>query len=172
MHTLRYLDPVSSQTLRQGIEELKRVEGADGDAAQNVSEDLVDRINLHDAIHVLFACPTDLRGEIAAHVWTAVGTTMTIRNMHDVNQHRDHRQVLSEIGYVNLAATWVRAIPTVIAILWRSRSMNKLWPAYDYQYYLDCRLCDLRSVYGVHVLGVKRRQVGRGGAALRWVKSA
>lgn len=91
MKYLEYLKPTSNQTLREGIAELRRAEGAENDAAECMAPELLTDIDTHDAIHVLFGCPTNLAGEIVAHVWTAFGTTVSMQDMHRVNQHRDHK---------------------------------------------------------------------------------
>ena len=170
MTALQYLDPSSTQTLRQGIAELKRSEGPEGDAAENVSTDLILQIDVHDAIHVLFACPTDLRGEIAAHVWTAFGTTMTIAEMHNVNRHRDHRQVLREIGHLRVLRTWIQHVPLFLSIAMRSRRMTAKWPAERYRDYLDVSLFDLREQFKIQLAQIKRPIKSRGGAGLRRLK--
>ena len=169
MSELRYLDPSSTQTLREAIFELKETEWPDGDAAEKVSPDLLEAIDVHDAIHVLFGCPTDLRGEIAAHVWTAFGTTMSFAEMHAVNRHRDHRQVLREIGHRKLILRWLSTAPLILSIAVRARRMTQKWPADKYEAFLDLRLVDLRNEFGIRVLAPNRTVRSRG-AALRHVR--
>ena len=169
MADLKYLDPLSRQTLRQGIRELIETEGADGDVQEWVAPDLAEKIDVHDAIHVLFACPTDLRGEIDAHVWTIFGTTMSFSDMHAVNRHSDHKQVLREIGHVTLIKTWVRAIPGLVSIMLRAHRMSARWPVERFRDYLEVPLADIRQAYGIRLSPVRRAIKKRGGAGLRQV---
>ncbi len=168
---LNYINPSSSQTLLQGIQELRAAEGADGDATENVSEDLLNTIEVHDVIHVLFACPTNLSGEISAHVWTIFGTTMTVREMHSVNRHMDHKAVLKQIGHRKLVKRWLKAIPTLVGIFNRSRKMFKQWPANEFKVYLDRPLNEIRSEFNIKLPTPTSSEGNSGGAALRHIRT-
>lgn len=171
MTDLEYLHPQTTSTLREGVEELRQAEGADGDASQDISPDLLRDIDVHDAIHVLFGCPTSLEGEIAAHVWTMFGTTVGMKDMRRVNTHRDHRAVLAEIGHRRLAKRWARSLPVVVSVAYRAFRMTRRWPADELASYLEERLCDVRREFGIR-LADKPSTVGpRGGAALRNLRS-
>ncbi|NJN24337.1 MAG: hypothetical protein HC810_08090 [Acaryochloridaceae cyanobacterium RL_2_7] len=170
---LEYLDPTTTMTLGDGIRELRAAEGADGDAAENIAPELVPDIDIHDAIHVLFACPTNLAGEISAHIWTLFGTTMQIREMHRVNMHQDHRQVLADIGHARLVKTWFKNIPHLIATFFRSIRMARRWPASDYADFLDTPLDQLRTEFNIRLPKLERKSGSQGsaGAALRHIRS-
>ena len=170
---LHYLDPSASMSLREGIAELRAAEGADGDAVENVAPELIPDLDVHDAIHVLFACPTNLTGEISAHIWTLFGTTMRMKDMHRVNMHQDHRKVLTEIGHRRLIRTWFMNIPHIVATLFRSFRMSSKWPADKYADYLDVPLSELRHQFNIRL---PKRQwgtqsEGSAGAALRHIRS-
>lgn len=168
---LEYLNPKSTQTLLEGIRELRAAEEAEANAAENVAPELFDDIEVHDAIHVLFGCPTNLFGEIIAHVWTAFGTTMKVRDMHRVNRHDDHRKVLAGIGHRRLLRTWLCSLPRIAATLIRAMRMQCRWPAEDYRAYLDQRLCDLRENFAIRLPTASPTGKFRAGAALRYVRS-
>lgn len=168
---LNYVDPSSKQTLLQGIQELKASEGADRDAAESVSEDLRGAIEVHDVIHVLFACPTNLRGEISAHAWTIFGTTMTVREMHSVNRHTDHRAVLKQIGHGTLVRRWLKAIPSIVDTFNRSRKMSKQWPAVEFEIHLDRPLNEIRSEYNIKLPAPISTEGSSGGASLRHIRT-
>lgn len=170
---LRYLDPTTTMTLGDGIRELRAAEGADGDAVENVAPDLVPDIDLHDAIHVLFACPTNLAGEISAHIWAVFGTTMRMREMHRVNMHQDHRQVLADIGHARLLKTWFKNIPHLIATFYRSLRMTRKWPASNFSDYLDVPLDELRNEFNIRLPNRRHSSNSRGsaGAALRHIRA-
>ncbi|MEM7697281.1 MAG: hypothetical protein AAF236_02620 [Verrucomicrobiota bacterium] len=167
MKSLDYLSANSTQSLREGIAELRIAEGAENDAAEHLAPELLDDIDIHDAIHVLFACPTDLRGEIIAHIWTAFGTTVSMADMHRVNAHRDHREVLRQIGHRKLIATWLRSIPTIGKTLLRARRMKAKWPVEEMDQFLDRPLNELRSDFGIRVIPFDEGSGRSGGAALR-----
>lgn len=147
---LTYLDPESPLTLREGVREARLAEG-DEDAAQSVADEIVDDVDAHDAIHVLFGCPTDLRGEIVAHVWALLGTTMTLRDMHRVNEHEDHRKALAAIGHRRLLGVWLRSAPAIVSTGFRALRMTRPWPAAEFQSYLDQPLSSLRQSFGIRL---------------------
>lgn len=163
MPVLRYTDPRSSQTLREGIMEARQAEGVD-DAASTVAHDLAEDIDAHDAIHVLFGCSTDLRGEILAHVWTMVGTTTTMRDMSRVTRHADHRSALSKVGHFRLFRAWLRSLPAIAITVVRALRMHRQWPVSAYRADLDRPLQELRDEYGIRL--PKGGQGGRGAGAL------
>ena len=168
---LKYLEPDATMTLREGIQELRAAEGADGDAVENIAPELIPDLDIHDAIHVLFACPTNLAGEISAHIWTLFGTSMRLTDMHRVNMHQDHRQVLSDIGHARLLRIWFKNIPHLLATLFRSFRMARKWPAEGYSEYLDVPLSELRSLFGVRLprRSETSQPQGSTGAAVRHV---
>ena len=170
MNELMYLRPESQQTLREAIWELRQAEGAEGDAAETVSPELLNDIEVHDAIHVVFACPTNLTGEILAHIWTALGTTLEMKEMHRVNMHSDHKTVLREIGHARLLRAWLRSIPRIIGVLWRVFIMKRPWPADRFEQYLEVSLWQIRTEFNIRVYEVKGEHTASGGAALRSVR--
>ena len=171
MKNLEYLNPYSTQTLREGIAELRAAEGADGDAAQNIAPELAADIDVHDAIHVVFACPTNLIGEISAHVWTLFGTTMKVADMHRVNMHEDHRTVLADIGHRRLLKTWFQCVPQTIRTFLRTFRLKSKWPAEDYTSFFDQRLCDIREQFNIILPNRPSTKGKPSGAALRYVRS-
>jgi hypothetical protein len=172
--TMNHLRPDSTQTLREGIAELRRAEGAGTDAAETFAPELKRDIDAHDAIHVLFACPTSLVGEIIAHVWTVFGTTARMADMHRVNAHGDHRAVLAQIGHGRLLRTWLRSLPRILAAICSARRMKRRWPVEQWESFLDQRLCDLRRDFGIRLPkpSASPPAPGRaGGAALRTIRA-
>ena len=169
---LRYLSPDCPMTLREGIAELRGAEGAEGDAAARVAPDLVHDLDVHDAIHVLFACPTSVAGEVIAHVWTAFGTTAKLADLHRVNAHQDHRKVLAQIGHWKLIKTWFRSLPKIEATLWRACRMAKRWPVEQMSEFLDQPLAGIRREYGIRLTQLPTGSTGSGGAALRFVRAS
>lgn len=149
--SLEYLRPNTCITLREGIQELRQAEGVKNNAAENITPELADILDVHDAIHVLFACQTNLMGEIKAHIWKVFGTTLKLQEMHRVNRHQDHRKVLAKIGHGRLIRTWFQSILTIAITLFRATQMKQRWPAEDYALFLDTPLTELRKQFGLHL---------------------
>jgi hypothetical protein len=168
---LNYLSPESNQTLREAIWELRQAEGTEGDAAEKVSPELLTDIEVHDAIHVVFACPTTLAGEILAHTWTVFGTTLAIKEMHRVNRHTDHQTVLAEIGHGRLLRTWLKSFPQIVSVVWRALRMRHRWPAEQFEQCLDQTLYEIRSQYGIRLYRLPGKQSSKRGAVLRTLYS-
>jgi hypothetical protein len=168
---LRYLSPDCPMTLREGIAELRGAEGADGDAAAQVAPELVHDLDVHDAIHALFACPTSVAGEVIAHVWTALGTTAKLADLHRVNAHRDHRKVLAQIGHWKLVKTWFRSLPRIVGTFRRARRMARRWPVEQMEAFLDRPLVDIRREFGIQLPDPPAAATNSGGAALRFARA-
>lgn len=150
MLLLKYMEADSQQTLREGIIELRKAE-MENDEAEQVSLDLSDDIDEHDAIHVLFACRTDLKGEILAHVWSLFGTTMKMHQMRRVNAHDDHKRALRQIGHLKLLITWGRNLPMIVTTIIRAKRMHKKFPVGKYTRYLEYPMCDIRAEFGIQL---------------------
>ena len=168
---LRYLEPDSEQTLFEAIEELRVAEGVENDAAGYISPDLRNDIELHDVIHTVFACPTNLKGEILAHLWSVFGTTLTMGEMHNVTSHNDHKAVLKKIGHFRLIKTWLGNTPNMFRVVLRSRKMNKKWPAHQFEQYLNKSLKDIRTEYGINIVETSSGNQTSNGAALRTIRT-
>ncbi len=168
---LQYLTPDCPMTLRDGIAELRGAEGADGDAAAKVAPELVHDLDVHDAIHVLFVCPTSVAGEVIAHVWTAFGTSAKLADLHRVNAHQDHRKVLAQIGHRKLVKTWFRSLPQIVGTFRRARRMSRRWPVEQMDVFLDHSLADIRREFGIQIPEPPASMAGSGGAALRFARA-
>jgi hypothetical protein len=164
---LEYLNPLSSQTLFNAICELRQAEGIEHDASESFAPELLDDIDSHDAIHVLFACPTNLSGEVVAHIWTLFGTDTSIQDMHRVNVHEDHRSVLREIGHFRLLRMWISSMPLVFRALYGVMRMRQRFPASRFAEFLDHRLVDIRSEYRIVLQPLPSNGHSTQGAALR-----
>ncbi|MEM7305062.1 MAG: hypothetical protein AAF682_00260 [Planctomycetota bacterium] len=169
MQSPNYLDPESELTLAQAVAELRRAEEPGDDASETLAPELAGDIDIHDAIHAMFGCTTDLRGEILAHVWTLFGTTTSARAMVRVNLHRDHREVLTKIGHRKLLGTWLRNLPRILGTALRAARMTRRWPADRFEEDLDRRLVELRREYGVRLTRHAPGGARPSGAGLRRV---
>jgi hypothetical protein len=146
----RYLDPSATISLRDGIAELRASE-RDDDLSETVASDLKGDLHIHDAIHVLFACPTTVAGEVQAHAWTLFGTTVARTDAHRVMRHGDHRKAIAAIGHFRLLTTWLSAIPMLLGVYRKSRAMSSRWPAERLGEFLDLPLDRIRHDYRIRV---------------------
>ena len=142
-----YLDPDCPLTLRDAIAELRELE-ANNDAVDTMPA-LARDLDIHDVIHAVFACTTDLPGEIRAHVWTIFGTDVSMREMHRVNAHGDHRAALAQIGHAKLLRIWMLAAGCIASTWWRARRMRQRLRKQDIPELMDRRLCDIRASLGI-----------------------
>ncbi|MBX2865255.1 MAG: hypothetical protein KTR27_17025 [Leptolyngbyaceae cyanobacterium MAG.088] len=142
------------------------------DAFENVAPELLDDIALHDVMHTVFACPTNLRGEILSHLWSifgTFGTTLEIKEMHRVNMQSDHRSILKQIGHKRLVKTWFACLLYIILVIWRASKMHRRWPACNFQAYLNRSLLEIRDELNINIIcldGANTRH-----AALRSIRS-
>jgi hypothetical protein len=165
--TLGYLSLDCRLTLREGIQELRQAE-----AAANVAPELSHDLDVHDAIHVLFGCPTSLAGEVIAHVWTVFGTTSKLGDLHRVTSHEDHREVLAEIGHFRLLRKWLLSLPRILGTVGRARRMRRRWPVEEFPSFLDRPLDEIRREFGIRFNppSAPTHTPRQPGAALRNVK--
>lgn len=167
MEIPKYLDPTSKQTLNEALQELRRLEGTD-DAVVNLAPELRSDIEIHDVIHVLFACKTNLASEVIAHIWTVFGTTYNVQEMVRVNMHQDHRDVLARIGHIRLLRMWIYRIPEILQTLYRANRMVKRFPVQEYARYLDKQLMEIREEFGIGLTASSiTQETQHSGAALR-----
>ena len=110
---------------------------------------MAELFDQHDAVHVVFGCPTTLRGEVLAHVWTVFGTTTKLGEMHRAVAHGMHRDILSAIGHLRLLGVWVRSLPRLARAFRRSRRMTRPWPVEQTATFLDRPLGDIRREFNI-----------------------
>jgi len=145
---LKYKVQNSKLTFAEGITEFRKFD-VQKDEAERVSEELLRDINEHDAIHTLFGCSTDLKGEILAHVWTYYGTTTEASQMIKVNKHKDHKAALQEIGHLRLIKTWFLNFASIIKVIFKARKMSQKFPILKYENYLNKELGEIRTEFNI-----------------------
>ena len=106
----------------------------------------------HDLVHVIFGCSTDLLNEAMADSWTLFGTTVGFSQFLAFLKLEDHKQLIREVGLPKAIVTFLRAIPLMVRIFFRSRRMNQKWPWRGYDAYLDILLKAIRNEFGIQVL--------------------
>ena len=164
---LDYLNPYSRQTLGSALAELREAEGAENDAAGQVAPELSRDLDVHDAIHVIFACSTDVEGEVMAHAWTLLGTTAKIGDLHRVMSHRDHREALAKIGHRHLLSMWVWSVPRIALTVWRALRMTGRLRIEALPGLLAQPLAEIRRDHGIRLSRPRRMEGPLAGAAVR-----
>lgn len=136
-------------SLRDAMASFRAREDADG----MMQDAIGDRYQLlmlqHDAVHVLFGCEGEMRDELSAHVWMALGTDADLKEMHSVVAGAEHKEVLSGIGHLRLIGQWLVAIPTLVQVAWRAKRMKARVPLSQIDVMLDEPLDAIRRRYGI-----------------------
>lgn len=167
---LDYLNQHSRQTIRAALAELRSAEGSENDAAAHVAPELAIDLDIHDAIHVIFGCSTDVGGEVLAHVWTLLGTTAKVRDLHRVMSHSDHREALAKIGHGSLLRKWITTLPRIASTAWRASRMTRRLPLDTLPSMLDQPLDEIRRSCGIRILRRDHSPGPNTGAAVTHVR--
>lgn len=119
----KYFDSDPAMTLGEAMQKMRTSEPED--MTNEASADIVQALEHHDAVHILFGLGTSIQDEIAAHVWMVLATTANISEMHRAVATQEHRSVLSGIGHLRLIGIWISSLPRIIGILFKSLRMKK-----------------------------------------------
>ena len=149
-----YQSASSSQTLREGLVEYEQLNPNLNDARVATPEG-ADFFHCHDAAHVVFGCDTSLLNEAMADAWTLFGTTITLKSFFGFMKIEEHQEILDKLGWFAVIRTFIRSVPLILRIIYRSMKMNKAWPWDDYPTYLDVPLRDIRDEFGIRPLIVR-----------------
>lgn len=118
-----YVGSDPSMTLGEAMQKMRASEPEN--LANQASPDIVQALEQHDAVHILFDLGTSIQDEIAAHVWMAFATTANISEMHRAVATQEHRSVLSGIGHLKLMGIWFSSLPRIIGIFFKSLRMKR-----------------------------------------------
>jgi hypothetical protein len=118
-----YVGSDLSMTLGEAMQKMRASEH--DNLASQASADIVQALEQHDAVHILFGLGTSIQDEIAAHVWMVLATTANISEMHRAVATQEHRSVLSGIGHLKLIGIWFSSLPRIIGILFKSIRMKR-----------------------------------------------
>jgi hypothetical protein len=119
----QYFDSDPAITLGAAMQRMRASEPED--MANQASADIVQALEQHDAVHIVFNLGTSIQDEIAAHVWMVFATTANISEMHRTVATQEHRSVLSDIGHFKLISIWLSSLPRIISIIFKSLRMKK-----------------------------------------------
>jgi hypothetical protein len=119
------------------------------DFGNKVSEDTLQALEQHDAVHILFDLGTSIQDEIAAHVWMVFATTANIGEMHRAVASQEHRSVLSGIGHFKLMGFWLSSLPRLIGILFKSFRMKQKVAVEDLSRLKEQSVLEIRQEHGI-----------------------
>ncbi len=114
----KYLGSDPSITLGEAIQKLRASEPEN--FANRASVDMIQSLEQHDAVHILFDLGTSIQDEIAAHIWMMLATTANMSQMHRAVATQEHRSVLVGIGHFQLMGVWCLSLPRIIGIFFKS----------------------------------------------------
>ncbi|MGB3654262.1 MAG: hypothetical protein WBA41_24050 [Rivularia sp. (in: cyanobacteria)] len=135
-------------TLGEAIQKLRALEHED-DMTNQMSAEVTQALEQHDAVHVLFNCGTSIREEIAAHLWMLFATTAKVNEMHRAVASLEHRSVLSNIGHFKLLGIWFTSLPRIIGIIFKSLRMKKKLAIEEMSQLKEMSLLEIRREHGI-----------------------
>jgi hypothetical protein len=150
--TMRYLEPNSPMTLREGLAEYFR-QNSELMEQSELPRDLGIGLQSHDVAHVVFGCDTSLLGEVVLTRWSFFGITGSIRP-YLIGLRRSETRVLfrNALARFRLSMFWPIVKFASLAFI-RSLRMRERWPYEHYSRYLDQPLCEIREQFGIRALG-------------------
>ncbi len=145
----QYAELNPNMTLEQAIQELRLREEKTSDTILKMPNDILQTLEQHDAVHILFGCGTTIKDEIAAHIWMLFGTTAKLHEMHQVVSKLKHRNVLSNIGHLKLIGFWIICFPRLLNILIKCSRMNKRLALEKLEKLKKQSIGEIRRQYGI-----------------------
>ena len=143
----KYLGSDPSMTLGEAIQNMRASEPED--FANQASADIMQSLEQHDAVHILFDLGTSIQDEIAAHIWMMSATTANISEMHRAVATQEHRSVLAGIGHLQLLGVWCSSLPRIIGILFKSWRMKRKIAVEDLSTLKEQSILVIREDHGI-----------------------
>ena len=143
----KYLGSDPSMTLGDAIQNMRASEPED--FANQASADIMQSLEQHDAVHILFDLGTSIQDEIAAHIWMMSATTANISEMHRAVATQEHRSVLAGIGHLQLLGVWCSSLPRIIGILFKSWRMKRKIAVEDLSTLKEQSILVIREDHGI-----------------------
>jgi hypothetical protein len=142
------LDFNSSMTLNEALQAM-RDSASEGNLADQVSADIAQALEQHDAVHILFNCGTSVQDEIAVHLWMLLATTTNISEMHRAVASQEHRHILAGVGHLQLISIWLRSLPRIIGIVFKSLRMKKRLAMEEFAELKEQSILEIRLAHGI-----------------------
>lgn len=144
----KYFSSNTSVTLGEAIRRLRLSEG-ENDATDKMLVEAKKVFEQHDAVHILFNCGTSIRDEIAVHVWMVFATTANVGEMHRAVASQEHRNVMTDIGHFRLVRIWIRSLPHILNIIYKSWRMKQRLPLEELHNLKKLPVLKIRQEYGI-----------------------
>jgi ubiquinone biosynthesis protein Coq4 len=141
----------SEMTLQEAINELRLAEGEEIYLPEKLAPEIKEAIEAHDAVHTIFACDISKRDEILAHIFMLLGTTVKMVELKKVAAHLDHRKMTTDAGHFEMIKTAIVALPHLAKASVTALKMKKKFPWNNYNIYLNRKLSDIRSEFGINI---------------------
>jgi hypothetical protein len=106
----------------------------------------------HDICHVIFGLDTSLADEMVADIRTSVACRLTWREQRERFTNADALAVFRQLGVWRAVSVPLRSLPRIFRVAIQSIAMKKRWPWTPPDSYLERRLNDLRSEYGIKIV--------------------
>jgi len=140
----------AAMTLGEAIQVLRASEH-EGDMTNKMAPEVMQALEQHDAVHIVFNCGTLIQDEIAAHIWMLLATTANISEMHHAVASQEHRNVLAGIGHLKLIGIWFTCLPHIIGIIFKSSRMKKRLAFEDLPKLKEQSILKIRQEHGIVV---------------------
>lgn len=146
---LNYKKNNTTQTLREGIKELRDFEGDTGDVALQVGNEMQTVLKAHDSVHVVFGCDTSMDDEALAHFVMIFNTDVKIADMKAVAKDKDHRRIVGTHSKTAILKVLLGAGSDLVRVLMLKKRMSRKWSWWKYEQYLDKPISEIRSEFGI-----------------------
>jgi hypothetical protein len=136
-----------SMTLGEAIQKMRAAEPED--FATQASAGVMQSLEQHDAVHILFDLGTSIQDEIAAHIWMMLATTANVSQMHRAVATQEHRSVLAGIGNLQLLGIWCASLPRILGISFKSWRMKRKIAVEDLSTLKQQSILAIRQDHGI-----------------------
>lgn len=149
---LKYMDPTSTMTLREGLEEYyTTIENLITEENAS-SPEIGELFHFHDVCHVLFGCDTSIHGEALVDTWSIFGTTVTLKTYQKYLAASDTQSIFESMTFDDMMEALTETTTQTPKAFWRATHMTKKWPFREHEQHLDRPLNELREEFGIEVI--------------------
>ena len=138
-------------TLQEGLDEFNKKNSKyfSGGHHSSAGEEFLKH---HDIAHIVFGCDTSIYGEGVVKIWTTFGTTLSFWKV--VNGYKDASafELARKYSFSHVVKNIFKFLLTIPKTIIRAKQMNKPWPFYDFDSYLNVPLSEIRKEFNIRVL--------------------
>jgi hypothetical protein len=148
--THRFESPSSTQTLAEGLAEyfaahpdLKREE-------QLASREARQFFRSHDIVHVLYGCGTSMPDEAVVKLASLLGTTGGLRILRGYTHH-ETLDIYRRLPWPSTLVALLASPYLIARTIWRCSRQRRRWPWIENEQFMNVRLDELRTMFGIRV---------------------